>query len=308
METTSVEKVTSQNKIDANRRNARHSTGPKTARGKRAVAGNARKHGILVSEVRAILPFENIKDFEDLHAELVAEYEPRGRVETLLVEQIVISYWRLKRIHRSEGAELFEAGIEAERQILTDKFNKFRTAYAQLTGVALKEQTKEIDPRLTASERAAATQKALFDLEQTETGIEFVKGELEEARAEIKQEEGLSEHNQNMLADMLGLGYAAVIDRDRFEDPDARGNLLEIIGNRISELEQSQQVLETKNSLEREVACRKQSVPGDAQLDRRMRYEAQIERQLYRAMDRLDTLQRKRKGESVPPPLRVELS
>jgi len=187
METTSVEKVTSQKKIDANRRNARHSTGPKTACGKRAVAGNARKHGILVSEVRAILPFENIKDFEDLHAELVAEYEPRGRIETLLVEQIVISYWRLKRIHRAEGGELLQGGIEAERQLLTDKFNKFRTAYAQLTGVALKEQTKEIDPRLTASERVAATQKALFDLEQTDTGIEFVKGQLEGALSEIKQ-------------------------------------------------------------------------------------------------------------------------
>jgi len=31
-----------------------------------------------------------------------------------------------------------------------------------------------------------------------------------------------------------------------------KGNLIDIIGNRISELEQSQQVLETKNSLERE--------------------------------------------------------
>jgi hypothetical protein len=41
----------SERKIQANRRNALRSTGPKTERGKRTVARNAIKHGILAREV-----------------------------------------------------------------------------------------------------------------------------------------------------------------------------------------------------------------------------------------------------------------
>ena len=41
----------SERRIEANRRNALRSTGPKTERGKRTVAGNAIKHGFLAREV-----------------------------------------------------------------------------------------------------------------------------------------------------------------------------------------------------------------------------------------------------------------
>ena len=41
--------MTSQKVIAANRRNARRSTGPRTAAGKRKVAGNALRHGLTVS-------------------------------------------------------------------------------------------------------------------------------------------------------------------------------------------------------------------------------------------------------------------
>jgi hypothetical protein len=43
-------------------------------------------------------------------------------------------------------------------------------------------------------------------------------------------------------------------------------------------------------------------------LDKIMRYETTLERQLYRAMDQLERLQRRREGEEVPPPVNVELS
>jgi hypothetical protein len=39
-----------------------------------------------------------------------------------------------------------------------------------------------------------------------------------------------------------------------------------------------------------------------------MRYEANLERQLYRALNQLERLQRLRKGESVPPPVVVQVS
>jgi hypothetical protein len=39
-----------------------------------------------------------------------------------------------------------------------------------------------------------------------------------------------------------------------------------------------------------------------------MRYETMLQRQLHRAMNQLERLQRRRQGEAVPPPLTMEVS
>ena len=46
--------------------------------------------------------------------------------------------------------------------------------------------------------------------------------------------------------------------------------------------------------------------PADA-TDKILRYETHLDRQLYRAMDELERLQRQRRGENVPPPLNINL-
>jgi hypothetical protein len=47
---------------------------------------------------------------------------------------------------------------------------------------------------------------------------------------------------------------------------------------------------------------------GAVVLDKILRYEATVERQLYRAMNQLERLQRRRNGEQVPPPLTMDVS
>jgi hypothetical protein len=49
------------------------------------------------------------------------------------------------------------------------------------------------------------------------------------------------------------------------------------------------------------------SLPPTEATDKLLRYEAHLDRQLYRAMDQLERLQRQRRGETVPPPLNVNL-
>jgi hypothetical protein len=46
--------------------------------------------------------------------------------------------------------------------------------------------------------------------------------------------------------------------------------------------------------------------PADA-TDKLLRYEAHVDRGLYRAMDQLERLQRRRRGENVPPPLNINV-
>ena len=49
-------------------------------------------------------------------------------------------------------------------------------------------------------------------------------------------------------------------------------------------------------------------LPSMEVLERILRYERKLERQLFRAMAQLERLQRMRQGEAVPAPLSVEVS
>ena len=56
-----------------------------------------------------------------------------------------------------------------------------------------------------------------------------------------------------------------------------------------------------------DAAARAFSLPAADATDKLLRYEGHLDRQLYRAMDQLDRLQRQRRGENVPPPLNINL-
>ena len=53
------------------------------------------------------------------------------------------------------------------------------------------------------------------------------------------------------------------------------------------------------------IACEQQAIPNREAVDRMIRYEAAAERSLSKALDRLETLQRRRRGEAPPPRLNV---
>lgn len=90
--------------IAANRRNARQSTGPKTAKGKARSSENALRHGVL-SE-RAVSHYEENEKFNALLAQLVAELAPETALESTLVERIAILLWREKRLAAAEAEQI----------------------------------------------------------------------------------------------------------------------------------------------------------------------------------------------------------
>jgi hypothetical protein len=63
-----------------------------------------------------------------------------------------------------------------------------------------------------------------------------------------------------------------------------------------------------KKSVFNAVARKEEPIPSRDALDRILPYEAAIERSLSRAVDRLERLQRRRKGEPVLPPVNVQLT
>jgi hypothetical protein len=99
--------MASAKQIEANRRNARNSTGPKTAAGKDRTRLNALKHGITARTV--VLPGE---DAEVLQARVDAwkdDVQPRGALEDYLVERAAHVAWQLDRADRTIAARLADA-------------------------------------------------------------------------------------------------------------------------------------------------------------------------------------------------------
>lgn len=99
--------TTSDQQIEANRRNAQLSTGPTSPAGKRAVRLNALTHGLLAREtvVTAGDHRESELDFETHLAGLHTDLDPQGALEDLLVQQIAVCYWRLRRALRADMLE-----------------------------------------------------------------------------------------------------------------------------------------------------------------------------------------------------------
>jgi len=90
--------------LDANRRNAQKSTGPRTPEGKATVSLNALQHGLRAR--RTVLPGENDEAFAQLCADLEAEWQPSTPTERALVEQMATTQWILARLAGRE-AEAF---------------------------------------------------------------------------------------------------------------------------------------------------------------------------------------------------------
>ena len=96
-----------QAQIDANRRNAQKSTGPRTPEGKDASSRNRLLHGL--RSAKHLVLDESLDDFEDLVKDMQDRFRPTGEAENLLVLRIAADHWRLNR------SLPIEAGIYRER-------------------------------------------------------------------------------------------------------------------------------------------------------------------------------------------------
>src|SRR5438874_8194087 len=97
--------MTSFRQIQANRRNARKSTGPTTAAGKQRSRCNAVRHGLTAETVIAAL--EDAEDYKAFEAAVIADYEAHSAVERELVLRLASLLWRLRRATTTETG-LFE--------------------------------------------------------------------------------------------------------------------------------------------------------------------------------------------------------
>ena len=109
--------MTSFRQIEANRRNARKSTGPITEEGKQRSRCNAVRHGLTAETVIGAL--EDAEDYKAFEAAIIADYDAQSAVERELVLRLASLLWRLRR------ATTMETGLF---EIQADHLREFRQA------------------------------------------------------------------------------------------------------------------------------------------------------------------------------------
>jgi len=109
--------------IEANRRNARLSTGPVTEEGKRRSRQNALRHGLTAETV--IDALEDAEDYAAFEIAVTADYDAQSAVERELVLRLASLLWRLRRATAIESG-LFK--IQAKHLL---QFRQRRQAHAK---------------------------------------------------------------------------------------------------------------------------------------------------------------------------------
>ena len=166
--------MTSDKQAKANRRNASKSTGPKTPEGKAAVRHNAVKHGLLSKDV--LLPGEDESVLQELGDALRAELQPEGFLESLQVEEIILNYWRLRRLRRVEvgifAIERYEELIErAEGEAKSLEGSSLTDIVEENRDLSKADEQK----RQEALRRAEKLRKAQQDTESVTLGRTFMR-------------------------------------------------------------------------------------------------------------------------------------
>lgn len=85
-----------------NRRNAKHSTGPRTDDGKNRSKMNALKHGLFADDA-IVLPTESQADHDQLRDEIHHAVQPTDAIEVALAERMVAARWKMRRLRATEA-------------------------------------------------------------------------------------------------------------------------------------------------------------------------------------------------------------
>ena len=141
--------MTSFRQIEANRRNALRSTGPKTEEGKRSSRSNAYRHGLTAETI--VAGVEDAEDYAAFEAAVIADYDARTAVERELVLRLASLLWRLRRATAVETDLLsIQAGNLSDRRNQGEDLPRQRGLNSPATvywpNIRVAGQEDELDP------------------------------------------------------------------------------------------------------------------------------------------------------------------
>jgi hypothetical protein len=283
-------------KIAANRANAQKSTGPKTPFGRAHSKMNALKNSLLLRDttVQGMYIKENDRELAALRRDLYQDLQPVGRLEEVLVDLIVTTLWRSHRVLKAETGEIALSVDNGVWQRRPERNNE---------DVILDE-----DPEKALSQSGFGNyimRKQLRDIR------EYVEnhGELTDAALQEVCVHGKPYSVTYFLYDVRNtflLSNPAGLDTEDFRARQ-KEHILAAIDLKMVNLE-SYMIEWAEHEEKQQKAHQAAAVlPPPDVLDKIIDYDAKLKRQLYRALNQLERLQRMRRGELIPPPLAMDI-
>ena len=287
--------MASEAQIAANRLNAQKSTGPRTDAGKEASSRNSLKHTALARAV--LVSSQSLQESSTEFSALCDEYhlalDPVGPLEEMLVDRIVTAVWRLRRARPVESAEI---------------------------ALNLETSAKKNDPPIdyvpTVLQAAEMLNQAdvLQILEKSIPGCEYVLAHLRDARAAFSRDHRLTEDNYKTLnsafrgrglkvtAPLIEMALAFETNPAKI-DPSTLQQLhhtemLDFLDRQIQHYEESLAANTKRLAPDATTRARQDAalLPSGKTLDKILRYETALERQIFRALNQLEKLQSRRRA------------
>jgi hypothetical protein len=238
------------------------------------------------------------RKFQELHQHYWQYLAPVGPVEEMLVERIVTTHWRLQRVLIAERGEIARS-VDGTHRGQSDQFDHdfYMARYSPLPDEDLR-------------------------LEKSFAGLVYLETVLSNVRAGVQQAGELTDAvlkqthlgKPTSLTRKLAQLSVAPIDEDPAGLSPAeiktrrQAKLLKEIDRMLAEYRRQQDVCCERERAEEQASLDAAHLPDADTLDKIMRYETTLERQLYRAMNQLERLQRTRHGEPIPSPVVMEVA
>jgi hypothetical protein len=283
--------------------------GPATEEGKEVVRWNAARHGIR-SPSPVVPGIEKAEDWEAHEAGVLESLKPEGHLETVLAERVALLSWRLHRVTRyeTESIALYQEKAEddlADRRrfgshVLGSEHPKDVRANlkaAQATHRLFKRLPKlEADKRLSGSDADTILWTVLEYTHRVAEGEVAPEDLLEEISVPSVPEGVDWEDYEGWTAGVVRAGIEAVANATD-EDPE---ELLEATtdGARRDVTSRERAAERVRQDLQK--MSRERLLPDEKTLEKVARYEAHLQRGLYKALHELEALQARRQGGSAP--------
>jgi len=252
---------------------------------------NAFKHGLLAREV--VVPGfglnagEHESKFQALHQMYREHLDPVGPLEEMMVERIVTAYWRLHRVLIAERGEIVRSLEGARHENPVEDPHRLLMTLGRLPW-AHDAANEVCAVRDSVRKEGELTEPMLARLMKVLEGRECMIESLQKAQEVPPTEaEGLS---------------AEALKAKRQE------RLLKFLDEQLVCCEAGLREIGELHGWTKQVRLDASLLLGRKTMDRILRYETNLERQMYRAMSQLERLQRLRKGEVVPAPLAIQVT
>ena len=276
-------------KLEANRRNAGLSTGPRTIDGKATSSRNSTKAGIWSKLI--LIGDEDPKEMKRERERLFASLEPEGSLEQACVERIFELLWRRRRVACAEAGEINGATIKR-----VDKLRLARQARARELLATLDDDVLEPDTRA----------EALDELSTMSAGIANFSQRLKRAIVEVETNGVLSEDTADDLEGPFGGALATRCARLSQKIANADGNeaarekftkkLMALLGKRQTRLQGRYRKVQRREHRALEAAQQAASLPPAQRSDLILRYGTTLDRQVLRWIRELERLQAARRA------------